>query len=344
VGGDEGNRHSFLEAVGASLVFLIDWNKARKVLRAWVSKSDAVKVLDWAARNRVGHRAFLELGGAELVGSAVNSATPARIRFGERLDRALGRQAAVDFLRAVLRIAAEALLEGSSVRLARDRIGAELVRHLQHLDAALLAIVVRQAGLAREIAAGIALFVAEQQARRPFDRAALADKARRIEEKADRIAREARGEIARLMARPSIERLVNRIEEAIDELEQAAFVASLVPNDVTADPLEPLEDLCAAAVSGAKAAAVGVMAAAAVPEGHRVDSEDALAAVDRLIQREHEADAAERPLTALVLGGESDLKTALSILELARAVERSTDRLAGFGHLLREHVIADLST
>jgi hypothetical protein len=44
-----------------------------------------------------------------------------------------------------------------------------------------------------------------------------------------------------------------------------------------------------------------------------------------------------------VLRAEFDLKTALSVLELARALERSTDRLAGFGHLLRRHVLADLS-
>jgi uncharacterized protein Yka (UPF0111/DUF47 family) len=337
------HRDIFLEAIGASLVFLIDWNKARKVLRAWVSRSDAIHILDWAARHRFGHRGFLELGGSELVAAAVRHATPNRIGFGERLDRALGRDAAVDFLKTVLRISAEALLEGGSVRLARDRIEADLVRHLQRVDAALLAVVVRQAGLAREIAARIGHFIAEQQAHRPFDRAALATQARRIEEKADKIAIDARSEIARFDADPEIEGLVNRIEEAIDELEQAAFVASLLPAEITADLLEPLAQLCAAAVSGAEASAVGVAAAADVPEGQRADSEDALAAVGRLIEAEHDADAAERAVTTIILRGEFDLKTALSVLDLARTLERATDRLAGFGHLLRRRVLADLS-
>ena len=95
-----------------------------------------------------------QLGGAELVASAVRHAAPARIGFGERLDRVLGRDAAVDFLKTVLRISAEALLQGSSVRLARDRIEAALVAHLQRVDRTLLAAMIRQAGLAREIAAG----------------------------------------------------------------------------------------------------------------------------------------------------------------------------------------------
>ena len=95
---------------------------------------------------------------------------------------------------------------------------------------------------------------------------------------------------------------------------------------------------------GTEAAAIGVAAAAEVPDGHRVDTEDALAAVGRLIDIEHQADAAERAVTARILTGELDLKTALSVLELARALERSTDRMAAFGHLLREHVLADLSS
>ena len=337
------SRDAFLEALGASLVFLIDWNKARKVLRSLVSRSDAVQILDWAARHRFGHRGFLELGGSEFLAAAVRHAASTRIGFGEQLDRVLGRNAAVDFLKTVLRVCAEALLQGSSPRLARDRIEADLVRHLQRVDTTLLTIVMRQAGLAREIGAGVARFLAERRSHREFDGAALAKSASRIEEKADRIAMEARSEIARLGANRRIERLVNRIEDAIDELEQAAFVASLMPTELAAELIDPLEELCAAVVSGTEAAAIGIAAAIEVPDGHRVDLEDALAAVGRLIDAEHKADAAERRTTAIVLAGEFDLKTALSAIDFARTLERAADRLAGFGHQLREHVLADLA-
>jgi uncharacterized protein Yka (UPF0111/DUF47 family) len=341
--GSSNSRDVFLEAVGASVVFLIDWNKTRKMLRAWVSPSDAVHILDWAARHRFGHRAFLELGGSELVAAAVRHATPTRIGFGERLDRALGRDAAVDFLKTVLRVSTEALLHGRSVRLVRDRIEADLVRHLERVDSTLLAIVIRQAGLAREVASEISRYLAGQQAGREVDASALAAHARRIEEKADRIAIEGRNEIARLEAGPIIEQLMNRVEEAIDELEQAAFIASIMPADMSAEVFKPLADLCSAAVSAAEAAAAGVDAAAEVPVGKRLDAEDALAAVGRLIDIEHLADAAEREVTTLVLRGGLSLPASLSVLELARAIERATDRLASFAHLLREHVLADLS-
>ena len=108
----------------------------------------------------------------------------------------------MDFLKTVLRVAAETLLDGGSVRLARDRIEADLVRRLQRVDATLLAVVLRQAGLAREIAADIAHFIA---ARRAIVRLRGAgERARHIEEKADRIALEARSEVARLQCQSRI--------------------------------------------------------------------------------------------------------------------------------------------
>ena len=206
-----------------------------------------------------------------------------------------------------------------------------------------MAIMIRQAGLARDIAAATARFVAERRAGRSFDTAVLAERARRIEEKADQIAVDARSAIARFNANRSIERLVNEMEDTVDELEQAAFVASLIPGEIPAELLGPLAELCAAAVSGTEAAASGVAAAADVPEGHRIDTEDALAAIGRLTDVEHKADAAERAVTAKILTGDFQFKAALSVLEFAHALERSTDRLAAFGHLLREHVLADLS-
>ena len=136
---------------------------------------------------------------------------------------------------------------------------------------------------------------------------------------------------------------MNRIEEVVDELEQAAFIASLLPEDTGADLLKPLTELGAAALAGTETAAAGVDAASEVPEGHRVDSEDALAAVGRLIDLEHKADDTERIVTTQVLRGKIDLPHSLAALELARALERATDRLASFGHLLRAHVLADLA-
>ena len=336
-------RDAFLAAIGAALVFLIDWNKARKLLRNWVAKNDAVSILGWAARHRIGHRAFLELGGDELIGAAVRNAAPTRIGFGERLDQALGRAAAVDFLKTTLRASTDGLSAGRSVRLVRDQIEADLIRYLERVDSALFAIVVRQAGLAHDISAALVHHIATLQAGRPADGKLLAARAGRIEQKADRIAIEARNEVTRLNAHPIIEQLMDRVEDAIDELEQAGFTVSLVPPGIDPELLLALAELCKVAVSAAEAAASGAAAAADVPEGRRADAEDALAAVIRLIDAEHVADSCERIVTAQVFAGGFDVAMSISVLEFARAIERATDRLAGFGHLLRRHVMTSLS-
>ncbi len=337
------DRNEFLAAVGAALVFLIDWNKARKLLRTWVAKDDAARILEWAARKRIGHRGFLELGGNELLSSAVRNAAPSRIGFGERLDQALGRAAAIDFLKAALRASTEALLAGRSVRTVRDQIEADLVRHLDRVNGALLAAVLRQVGLAHDLVTAIARHIAALGAGQPADGKLLAGRCAAIEQKADRIALESRNEVDRLEARPVIGQLIDRAEEAIDELEQAAFIGSLLPELTEPALLASLAELCLVAATATETAASGVAAAMDVPEGQRIDSEDALAAVARLIDAEHAADTTERAITTLVFRGGFDVATSLSVIELARAIERATDRFAAFGHLLRRHIMIDLA-
>jgi uncharacterized protein Yka (UPF0111/DUF47 family) len=217
------------------------------------------------------------------------------------------------------------------------------VRRLERVESALLAMVLRQVGLAHDLVVAISRYVATLQANQIADGKALAARAAHVEQKADRLAFEARREVTRLDARPVVGQLIDRAEEAVDELEQAAFIASLAPAGLDKSLVSALAELCAVAITASEAAASGLAAAIEVPEGRRADSEDALAAVIRLVDAEHAADTCERAITALVFTGGHDVATSLSVLELARAVERSTDRLAGFGHLLRRQIMIDLA-
>ncbi len=335
---------AFLEAVGASLVFLIDWNKARKALRRLIGNSDAIQVLDWAARREIGHRAFLELGGIELIASAVHRAAPARLGFGEQLTDLLGREAALKLVKTALRLSTEALCQRRSARSVHEMLEVDLVRRIERNDSALLTIVVRQLGLARDIATRIATAMAGGHVRRG-EAEGDAGRARRIEEKADAIAVDARQVVTRTEAAPTITALVDAAENAIDELEQAAFLVSLLPLEIEPDLLAPLNELSVAAISGTEAAVRGLEAAVSLAEGDggSADSEDALQATARLVDLEHAADESERAVTRLVLGGGVAREGGLVALELARALERSTDQLSHIGHVLHTHVVTELS-
>ncbi len=121
------------------------------------------------------------------------------------------------------------------------------------------------------------------------------------------------------------------------------FIASLTREAADTALQSALVALSSISVTATEVAASGLAAAAEVQEGRRADSDDALAAVARLIDAEHAADAQERDITARVLAGGLDVAASLAALELARAIERSTDRLASFAHILRRYTMNDLS-
>ena len=98
----------YLEFLGSRLVFLIDWNRARKRLRPFVRKRSGIAVLKWAADNGYGHMAYLKVGGDMLIYDAMQFAIKGAPRFGEDLRDMLGRERALAFLKFVVRTCAEA--------------------------------------------------------------------------------------------------------------------------------------------------------------------------------------------------------------------------------------------
>ena len=63
---DPADLEAFLAFLGSRLVFLIDWNKARKRLRSLLGKNEVQEILKWAADEEIGHMGFLKCGGDEL--------------------------------------------------------------------------------------------------------------------------------------------------------------------------------------------------------------------------------------------------------------------------------------
>jgi hypothetical protein len=192
VAADEAALLQFLEFLASRIVFLIDWNKARKALQTFIGKAAAVDVLTWAATHDHGHRAFLELGGIDLIFEAIRRVAAGHIPYGARLDETLGASESAEFLRRVLRQASQGLLAGRSTRLIRDEVQADLSQLFDTAESAVLTTLVRHLGLSRMLAGAIADVFAPKGLVPEADRAALALKSKRIEEKADRLTLSAR--------------------------------------------------------------------------------------------------------------------------------------------------------
>ena len=95
---DERDLYEYLSFLGSRIVFLIDWNRARKSLRNFIKTADCIRVLKWAADNSYGHRAFLQLGSQKLLYEAITQIDDPPIHYGQELGEVLGRDRTVKFL------------------------------------------------------------------------------------------------------------------------------------------------------------------------------------------------------------------------------------------------------
>jgi hypothetical protein len=337
---------AFLEHLGSRIVFLIDWNKARKALRTFVGKGAVLALLSEAADRDLGHRAFLELGGAELVLDAVRRVAAARAPYGARLDEVLGETDARDFLADVLRITSEGLSAGRSARLLRDEIQADLAQRLQSAEGAFLTVTLRHLGLSRMLAGEIDDALAGGRLSPDADRAALARRATRLEKKGDGLTLEAR-EIASRLTEPGprLRQVIDQAEEALDALDEAAFLFSLLPDPAgrgeTVSPLAALAELAAESAGQMVRACDAVSRA---PSGRRQDATEALQAIDAVCATERAADVAERRMIAVLMGSpHPDARLPVVGIELAHALERATDYFAHTALALRDHVLGELA-
>lgn len=340
---DERAVDALLEYLGSRIVFLIDWNKARKALQTFVGRDAAVELLHGAAVNEVGHRAFLELGGADLVLEAVRRGAGGRVPYGVRLDSALGAAETAAFLARVLRQSSDGLRAGRSVRLIRDEVQADLAQRFETAEKTVLVILVRHLGLSRTLAGAVADLVASCGADAPAARAALAARSKRLEAKADRLTLQAREACGRLRDAEPVRRLVDAIENAMDALDECVFLLSLAPagSGPGAEPLARLADIVVEALAQLIRA---VAAASRLPEGRRGDAVAALQAIDAAIEAERAADAAERAgVGALMREPAADARSLVLGLEVIRALETATDHVAHAAHALRQRLLEELS-
>jgi len=342
---DRGALERYLTFLGSRIVFLIDWNRARKQLRPFARKEDALRLLKWAADENVGHRGFLQLGGERLVNEAIEFAQPTPLRAGESLHETLGDEATNEYLQFVFRETTTGLLQGRSERFIRDEIKAELARRFRSVHASLLAIALGHAERVFDLAYAVRdglLAYAEPGAAPLLERTAR--RARTWEQESDAIVSRVRA-LARRTSNPAVYgEILHDADEAADGLEEAAFLMThlsrLAP---PAKLMEPLQTLAELLVAGAQEGVKMFEAASHVTRGgEREDLQDFFAAVDRIIAIEHRTDTAERAVTSTLLWSEADARTLHLLARLTQSLEGAADGLALGALKLRDHLLNEV--
>jgi uncharacterized protein Yka (UPF0111/DUF47 family) len=343
---DEEELQRHLTVVGSRLVFLIDWNRARKRLSRFVKKSDAIEVLHWAADHEVGHRAFLQIGDVRLVYTAMERAARAQIRVGARLDEMLGRESAKTFLEAVLRLTAEGLRDHKSLRLIQDEIHAELLTHFQSSEQGALALAADHASLVAALAGLVRDALGRSGAEADAsDVLGFAARAKAWESRADQIVSRSRTVGEQAAGDRVIARLLSEADDVADGLEEAAFLLTLAPAARASHScLTVLRELADLMTSGAQGYVKCVESAR---DAHRLgihdDVEDLLIAVDAVIAFEHQSDERERTVKAQLLDLTQDFRELHVLSEVAGCLGDSADGLARCALIVRDYVLEALN-
>ena len=336
---DAADLSAYLEYLASRLVFLIDWNRARKQLRGFLRGGQRVALLQWAAAEEFGHRAFLQLGGARLVNEAIEATAGSAMHFGDRLCDVLGDVPTEELLRFVLRITSEGLRAGQSQGLMRDRIHAELQLHFSNESRRLLRLAGDHAGLVFEIATlvrdGIAGgSVGEDE----FGK--LAHQARRFEHDADLLVTAAREAVRRRPDHEVLLRVLESADDAADQLEEAAFLLELLARtDVKAGAIEELGGLSDLLVEDTQAWIKALGHAVCVDGRAHEDADDFLVAIDRIGALEHQADDAERALRYAAVRHAQDFRQLYLYSEIGRCMEAAADALKRSSLITRDYVL-----
>jgi len=336
---------SFLELLGSRMVFLIDWNRARKRLRRVVGNRAALELLDWAAEREHGHMAFLLAGGERLVYDALNFATGRGARAGESLIDVLGRPAAMAYLRSVLCICSEGLLAGRSLSLIGDEVRAELIGYVRTARQQLLELIGVHAELV--VAIGEAARDALEQAAPAHpgrERAEIARLAREWEQRADELVNDVRGASADAEEPVPFRELVEQADDVADNLEEAAYYWSLLPQGrIAGDVLKESRQIVNLVLEAARSYLRAVHLGRAVQRGGpREDMDSFLEATHRIVALERDTDDALRTVQAALVGESDAAAGELFVLAHAtQACEEAADALMRTARLLHRQVLGD---
>jgi uncharacterized protein Yka (UPF0111/DUF47 family) len=342
---DEEALKECLEHLGSRIVFLIDWNKARKQLKEFLNGKATVEVLKWAADNNVGHCGFLKMGGAQLVYGAIEQgARGVPPRYGVKLAEVLGTEKASDFLKFCLKTCSEGLLNGKSEFLIRDEVRVELTKYFHSLNEDLLGIAADHATLVTEMVGAVRDCLIQVRMGEGDLLKASAEKAKRWETEADELLNKTRLIIKKTHASPTFERMVGHSDDAADSLEQAVFFLTLTrSDDLSEDFFEPISSLvdsasrCASAHLRALENAKGIRKSSS-----REDMEEFLQAVNAVLETEHEADDGLRTVIAALLNKSKDYRQLHALSEVSGQVEDSTDCLMRSALVLKDYVLEEM--
>jgi uncharacterized protein Yka (UPF0111/DUF47 family) len=327
-----------LEGIVSRVVFLIDWNRARKRLLPFVGKAEAIDVLAETSRRDVGHVAWLKAGGERLIFDAMQAAGQGAFRIGDRLDDVLGAADARGFLVEVLSLCSQVLRAGQPAALAGDETRLLLARRVrQHRSE--FELLEEHAAFCHALAQAVSDSLAHATSRE--DAPALAARAKVWERQADHLVMRARERAQRQPRWRPFARLLELSDDVADALEESAFLIELIADDhrqAWADDVRQVLSRLAQAVLSATQEHVKAVAIAhgMSDGGDAADGDAFLAATWNVLRSERQCDELLRTARRALLRSVRDAPALMLANDLALTLELASDRLLVAAYALRD--------
>lgn len=343
---DIGDLKNYLNYLGSRIVFLIDWNRARKRLRNFLNKNDSTEILKWAADNDYGHRGFLRMGGDQLIYDSIESTGKNLIKYGQQFDEVLGKENAINFLKFVIKTCSNGLLEGKSETLIRNEIRTDLINYFQSAYHDMLDLTSRHATLVLEIATCVrdgVISIRSIESKESLGKNAM--KAKEWETKADLLVNEMRFKTKNSADVVAFQEILHFSDDVADALEESAFLLPLVPNDVPLTLYDSLQELSELIIQGSREYIKAIENAKHIQNStSKEEIDDFLQAVDNVFTLEHRSDDALRNAKVIIMRETRDHKQIHILSEITSNIETASDGLMKASLVLRDYVLDKLIT
>lgn len=332
-----------LYMVGSRIVFVIDWNRARKRLQHFVCKKVAIKLLTQSAESEYGHMAWLLAGGEKLVYQTMQSVASDAFRIGDRLDEVCGEHAAELFLEDLMRMCSAMLLDQQPTSLIADEARMLLV-HVLRKRSFEFDLLADHAAYCHALSQLLSqcLETSTEQTVNSFK--VFADQAKEWEHAADRLLTEARQRAERQPRWQPVVHLLSQSDDVADTLEESIFIISMLTRTPMHSITQEVGAALARLVQATQAAIQDYIKAIQIArditsDGTSQDTDAFLKVLWQMLRAERHCDELYREARLLIVTHLHDQPVAFGLTsDLAAAIESASDALLSVGHQLRKMV------
>ena len=335
----------FLEFLGSKIVFIIDWNRARKKLQRFISKKRTIELLKWAADNEIGHMAFLVLGGEKIIYEALSTLSTSSNIIKGKLEEILGDENSFEALKTVLSVTSDGLLRNKSQTIIYDEIKADLSKYLKGMEELFIDYISEIACYIYDLASMIRdslLLVNSPHFIETINK--NSEIAKILERDADNVVIRVRKLVEKNQQFTFFSKLAVLVDDVADYLEESAFHLTLLQEKfVVMEAFTYLQELSDNVVyASMELIKIIEILTDIKSKSLRDDLSEFLESIQFIRTIEQKTDVIDRTIKKILISKCNDFKEYLPISEVSYRLERSGDSFMYVAEMLYNYIMSEI--